>query len=200
MKKILSIVFLCFAIMSLNIAYADEITDKNVDKTSEYYRQQVIVVQKYTKTNFMNAVYEGDTKLIEAYIKSGMNPDTTQMKLTPVMLAIGSKRSDSLEALLKNGANPELKVIGVTPLVFSINKKCYDCAKVLVDNNANVNSMCDGVTPIYAALAKKQYDIAELLINSGAVIDDDAIIKAVKSKNEKIKNLVLSAALKQANK
>lgn len=197
MKKFILISML---VLSAGYALAQEITDANIEHSPEYYRQQIIVVQNYSNTNFMKAVYEGDTKIVEAYVKSGMSPDSEMMGLPAVMYAIGANRPESLETLIKNGANTEITTMGLTPLLFAVNKKSPECAEVLVRNNANINAQYKGVSALNAAITRKQYDTAELLLKAGAKVDDDVLIKAIKSNNEDIKNLTLKTAVSQIGK
>lgn len=194
MKKVLIAIVITLFCTAASIAA--EITDNNITHSPEYYRQQIIVVQKYSKSNFIKAVCDGDVHITEAYIKSGMNPDSTQMKLPAVMFAVSADKPESVTTLLKNGANPDITTLGITPLMFAVNKKSLACTKALIDNNANVNTAYKGVTPLYTAISKKQYEIAELLINAGAEISDEIIVKAVNSGNEQLKNLVLQSAVK----
>lgn len=193
-------VLMFFILIGTSIAFAQEVTDNNITHSQEYYRQQIIVVQKYSKTNFINAVYQGDTKIIEAYVKSGMSADTVMMGLPAVIYAIGANRPESLETLIKNGANMDVKTMGLSPLLFAINKKNPACVKILIENNANVNDNYKGLSALNIALSNKQYDTAEMLLNAGAIIDDDTIIKSIKSENTAIKNLVLKSAVAQQNK
>jgi len=194
MKKLIITALIVFG---AGLSFAQEVTDANITHSPEYYRQQIIVVQKYSKSNFINSVYEGDTKIIEAYIKSGLSADSEMMGLPAVIYAIGSNRPESLETLIKNGADTEVTTMGLTPLLFAVNKKSPKCAEVLIKNNANVNASYKGVSVLNAALSKKQYDTAELLIKYGATVDDDVLIKAIKSENKDFKNLVLKTAVKQ---
>ncbi len=196
MKKF--IVTACI-ILSATCAFSQETALESVTHSPEYYRQQVIVVQKYSKNNFMRAIYEGNTKLIEAYIKSGMSPDAETLGFPAVMYAIGANRPESLEVLIKNGANIENSRWGISPLLFAINKKNTACAELLIKNNANVNFSNQNLSPLYVAVNKKQYNTVESLLNSGAIINDKILIKAIKSKNSDMKNLILKTAVNQLN-
>lgn len=196
MKKFLITTWI---ILSAACAFSQEVAQESISHSPEYYRQQVIVVQKYNKNNFMRAIYEGNVKLIEAYVKSGMSPDAETLGVSAVMYAIGTNRPESLEVLIKNGANIENSHWGLTPLLFAISKKNTACADLLIKNNANVNMANKNITPLYAAVDKKQYNIVENLLNSGAIIDDTILIKAIKSKNSDLKNLVLKTAVNQLN-
>ena len=196
MKKFLSVLFIIAAVSAAQ-AFAEEVTDTNITHTKEYYRQQVVIAEKYTKNNFMRAVINGNTKLTEAYVKSGMDPNTTQMKLSAVMAAIGSDKPDVLKVLIKNGANIENRTMGLTPLIFAVNQKNADCVKILLENKADANNSYKNITPLYTAVSKKQFEISKMLIDAGATVDDDTVIKAVKSRKKDIRNLIIKTAAEQ---
>ncbi len=196
MRKVL---FVILSVMLMQtMAYANaEISDANITYSPEYYRQQVVIVQKYTESNFMTAVIDGNSKLVDLYLKSGMDPNTTQMKLPAVFAAIGAKKHESLDLLLKSGANPEIEKFGITPLIFAISQNDKPSVDLLIKYKSNVNRSNKGLSPLYTAVKKQHYTIAESLVEAGAFVDDETIIQSIRSKNSNVKNLVLKTAVKQ---
>lgn len=186
MKKILCLMLFAAALQT--VVYADVETDMH-----QYYIQKIIKTQnvKYNSKSFFNAIYDGNTKLCDMFLKSGMTPDTTYLKIPALYWAISNNKNEIVELFLDNGADPNAYYAGLTPLFVAIKNKDDKIVETLIKHGADVNKEVDNVKPLQYAVQKKQSKIVETLISAGARTDNEVLIRALKSKDTHIKNLVL---------
>ena len=186
MRKLLYILLIVMAMQTA--VYADNETDMH-----QYYIEQIIKTQdvKYNERSFFNAIYEGNTKLVDMFLKAGMTPETTYLKIPALYWAITNNQLGVTKMFLDNGADPNAYYAGFTPLFLAIKSKDYKIAEELINHGADVNKEVNGVKPLQYAVQKQQGQIVEMLVNAGAKADEEVPLKALKSKDKHIKNLVL---------
>lgn len=165
------------------------ILEKNVVMVEAYLKTGVNVDDKYV---LMNAMTAGVPKITEMILNAGANPNQKCLGYYPTYQAIIYNQPEVLELLLNAGANPNTIAKGRTLLHWSIRKKYPEMAKLLIDKKANVNEVSGKISPLSYAIKKKQPELVKNLLSAGAIIDEDAIKYAKKSKNEDIRKLVLS--------
>ena len=185
MKKIFAILFMLLAIQTT--AFADAETDIHQTYIAKIQAQGI----KYNTLNFFNALAEGNTQLADLFIKSGMDPDSTLIKTPAIYVAIAGNQNESVKLLLKNGVDANKELAGVTPLLMAIRNKDAKIVETLIAYGADVNKEAGYTKPLTYAIQKKQPKIVELLINAGAKPDDEVLVKALKSKDSYIKDVVL---------
>ena len=186
MRKLLYILLIVMAMQTA--VYADNETDMH-----QYYIEQIIKTEdvKYNERGFFNAIYEGNTKLVDMFLKAGMTPETTYLKIPALYWAITNNQLGVTKMFLDNGADPNAYYAGFTPLFLAIKSKDYKIAEELINHGADVNKEVNGVKPLQYAVQKQQGQIVEMLVNAGAKADEEILLKALKSKDKHIKNLVL---------
>lgn len=194
-------------------------------KDNKYY--QSIVDAQNAKDKDIDVIYcvkNNDVALVEAYMKTGINPNNNLYFFSLLQYALKAGNPKTVDVLLKAGANPNLQNMGMYPLTQAIRHNQPEMAKMLIDAGANPKQICLGTSPLIWAIINKQPEIVELLIirgadpndkylnktalayaiktkqakvvdcliNAGAIVDKKAAKYANKSKDEYIKNLVLS--------
>jgi len=157
----------------------------------EFYQKQITAQRvPYTASGFMNSAMAGKSQIVEYFIKSGMDINTTVMGMTPLLAAVYKNQPEVVELLLKNGADVEKANPDFNPLICAIYKKNSDNVALLIKYGADVNKEFKNKKPLNFAISKNQDIITEQLINAGAIIDNAARKSAEKSKNEFIKDIV----------
>ncbi len=186
MKKLLYILILALAMQTA--VYADNETDMH-----QYYIEQIIKTQniKYNERSFFNAIYDGNVQLVDMFLKAGMTPETTYLKIPAIYWAIKNNQYGVTKLFLANGADPNAYYAGFTPLFLAINSKDAQIVEELIKYGADVNKEVNSVKPLQYAVQKQNSQIVELLVNAGAKADQEVLLKALKSKDSHIKNLVL---------
>ena len=188
MKKLLYILVLATAIQGACFAQEAQI---QLTEKENCVKQILANDYKYTPLGFFSAINNGDARTVDLFLKSGMDPNTIYMKVSALFFAVTSKQPEVVEVLLDGGANPNAQFGGITPLVTAIK---YDQTKIvqsLVAHGANVNQVANFVVPLNYAIQKKNVETVKCLLNAGAIVTDDALVDAVRSKNNEIKNLTI---------
>ena len=185
MKKLFAVLFMLLAMQTA--VFADAETDMHQTYIAKIQAQGI----KYSTFNFFNALAEGNTQLADLFIKSGMNPDSTFMKTPAIYVAIASNQNESVKLLLKNGVDANKELAGVAPLLMAIRSKDAKIVETLISFGADVNKEAGYTKPLAYAIQKKQPKIVELLVNAGAKPDNEILVKALKSKDNYIKDTVL---------
>ncbi len=188
MKKILVGLMLCAIAQGAGFAQTDEV---QLTEKETCIKQILANDYKYNSFGFFTAITDGNTKYVDLFLKAGMDPNTTYLKVPALYTAIAAKQPSIVELLLDAGVNPNQQFGGLTPLMYAIRYKDNNIVKSLIAHGANVNSGSATVTPLNYAIRKKDTPIVETLVNAGALVSDDDMTKAIKSKNPEIKNLVL---------
>lgn len=186
MKKLLCFLLMAAAIQSA--VYADAETDMH-----QKYIEQIIKTQnvKYNTKSFFYAISEGNIELCEMFLKSGMTPDTTYLKIPAMYWAISNNQNDIVKLFLENGADANAYYAGLTPMFLAIKNKDTKIVNTLINYGADVNKQINNVKPLQYAVQKNQSEIVEQLIEAGARTDNEVLIRALKSKDTRIKNLVI---------
>lgn len=189
MKKILTIMV---ALLSLSsVAYANDVIDEK-SANQLYYRTELIANQvPYTNSGFVSAIQDGNLALTEMFLKSGYNPNVKYMKLPALFYGISSGEPKVVDLLLEYGADINVSCMDQTALIFAINRKNPEVVDVLIKHNADVDKDAGSLKPLNYALKLKQPQIVQSLINAGATPNDESLIRALKNKDENIKELVL---------
>ncbi len=190
MKKILATLFIISALCSN--ALAAEPLNYQEQCIKQILEQNV----SYSERGFFSAIQEGNTELVKLFLKAGMSANTTFLKVPAIYMAIYSHQNEIVEILLQNGANVngDITAVGITPLLAAIKKKDSAIVNTLIRYGADVNMTAanGNLYPLNYAIKKKNAEIVTSLINAGAKTNEDALLNALKSKNDNIKNLVLT--------
>ncbi|MBR1775495.1 ankyrin repeat domain-containing protein [bacterium] len=193
MRKIVGflVLMLCFSVLSVR-AGETQFTQKEM-----YIRQIFADNYNYSPSGFFEAIKDGSISTVDLFLKSGMDPNTTYMKLPAIYYAIKSKNPVIVDMLLKAGVNPNQKYMSQTPLFMAIGTKNVDTVNTLIKHGANVNEDSFGLYPLSYAIVKKDSDVIERLLDSGAMVTEDSLRRALKLKDENVKNLVLKTYKQQ---
>lgn len=171
----------------------DGYSNQEISKMKEYYLSQIDSYYLFRKTGSLGVcIKAGDAHLVNSYIKSGININQKFMGLYPTNYAVVNNKPEILKMLLEAGADPNAEFGKNQLLVYAILKKSPEMTKLLIDNGAKVNGYTGKRTPLNLAIYLKQPEIVKILINAGADVNEYTIKFANKSKNEDIKNLILS--------
>lgn len=193
MKKFVSVI--AFALLFLTVSVTAE--EMQFTQKETYIRQIFEHNYDYSPSGFFRAIKDGSINDVDLFLKSGMDANTTYMKLPAIYFAIKNKQPQVVDKLLANGVNANQKFMNQTPLVTAIMTKNSDTVDTLIKHGANVDEEVLGVRPLSYALAKKDSDIIQSLLDSGAMVTEDSLRKALRQKDENIKNLVLRTYKKQ---
>ena len=192
MKKF--IIALLLSVLAITVVKADEMQFTQKDL---YVRQILSNDYSYSPAGFFSAIKDGNTHYVDLFLKSGMDPNTTYLKVPAIYYAIRTKQPETVKLLLEAGVDPNNKVMKQTPLAAAIITKNANTVNHLIKHGANVNTESLGITPLNYALMKKEPDIVKSLINAGAKVDEESLKTALKLKDNNLKNLVLTKYKKQ---
>ncbi|MEI7473429.1 MAG: ankyrin repeat domain-containing protein [bacterium] len=174
----------------------------NIVKDDKYYQSLVDYQHaKYKDIDIVNCVQNNDVDLVEAYMKTGMNPNDTYGFNSLLGMAIKANNLRMVDVLLKAGANPNQQDWGPYFLTLAIKNKQSEIAEMLIEAGANPNQKSVGTYPLIWAIINKQSEIAELLINKGAdpnVIywGKTALTYAIKTKQAEIVECLINSGAK----
>lgn len=194
MKKLAALIALSLLMIGAGVAQAD---DDDLTPKEQIIKQIIANNYNYTPTGFFAAINDGNTQCVNWFLQSGMDPNTTNMKLPAIYFAISRKQPKVVEQLLKAGVSPNATYQGRTLLNAAIASKNPETVKVLIWNGASVNEESWGITPLNYALKKKNAEMVTSLINAGASVDEESLKRALNSRNDSIKNTVLTRYKKQ---
>ena len=194
MKKLLTAAIICTVMFGAISVNAEEV--------SLTPREQIIkkILQdnyNYNSTGLLKALKNGDKDAVSLFIASGMDPNTTIMKMPAIYWAIKLKKPDIVEKLLAAGVDPNQEVNGKSLMALAIQSENVDTVKALLVHGAKVNDMSTGKSLLTLALSKKSEEISNLLIKAGADVDETSLQKALKLQNSTLKDLILTNYKKQ---
>ena len=122
-------------------------------------------------------------EIVELLLKSGMDPDRTDIEHFPLHTAlyailsyngpINNIQEKFAKVLIENGANIEAESpYGDTPLFWAAKANAVEIAQMLIKRGKNVNATDEsGNTPLFDAAHFDAKEVAELLIANGAYIN-----------------------------
>ena len=194
MKKILAAAFVSAIVFGAISVNAEEITLTPKEQIIKKILQENY---NYNSAGLLKALKNGDTDCVSLFIASGMNPNTTIMKLPAIYWAIKLKKPDIADKLLAAGVDPNQEINGKSLMALAIATENVDTVKVLLKHGARVNDMSTGKSLLTLALSKKSDEISNLLIKSGAEVDEQSLNKALKLQNSTLKDLILTNYKKQ---
>lgn len=193
MKKLFALCLLSMLIFCVSAANADD----DLTPKEQIIKQIISSNYNYTVNGFFEAIGDGNTECVDLFLKTGMDPNTTNMKLPAIYFAIARKQPKVVEQLLKAGVSPNTNFKGRSLLNAAIASKNSDTVKVLIWNGARVNEVSWGIAPLNYAIKKRNAEMVTSLVNAGATVDEEALVRALHSRNDSIKNTVLSKYKKQ---
>ena len=188
MRKLLSAMFICALFCgTISVNAEEELTPK----------EQIIkkIIQdnyNYNSTGLLKALKNGDKDAVSLFIASGMDPNTTIMKMPAIYWAIKLKKPDIVEKLLAAGVDPNQEINGKSLMALALQSENVDTVKALLMHGAKVNDISTGKSLLTIALNKKSEEISNLLINAGADVDETSLQKALKLNNSTLKDLILT--------
>ena len=193
MKKIFAITFILIALSSM-YANAEEIV---LTPKEQIIKQIIQQNYNYDASGILKAVKNGDKDVINLFLASGYDPNTTILKLPAIYWAIKLKKADIVDKLLAAGVDPNQEVNGKSLMALAISNQDVDTVKVLLKHGAKVDDMSAGKSLLTLALSKKSEEISNLLIKAGADVDESSLKKALKLNNSTLKDLILTNYKKQ---
>ncbi len=194
MKKFLSLAFIFAFTCGTLTVNAEEIT---LTPKEQIIRQILQQNYNYNSTGLLKALKDGNTDCVSLFIASGMDPNTTIIKLPAVYWAIKLNKPEIVDKLLMAGVDPNQEVNGKSLMAHAIITQNVDTVKVLLKHGAKVNDISAGKSLLALALSKKSDSISNLLIKAGANVDEQALSRALKLENSTLKDLILTNYKKQ---
>ncbi len=120
----------------------------------------------------INAVHQNDKKLLELFIKAGVDINSVSARVPLLIEAIRSKDIAMVSFFLDNGADPNAKTYaGETCLMKAVFQKSYDIAKLLIERGADPNRGEHFIYPLTLAASHDSVEMFKYLLDKGARID-----------------------------
>ena len=120
-------------------------------------------------TPLMNAVYNGNTNIINMLLENGADINYTTDEMTPLIYAAYKGNTNIINTLLENGVDINYtNYYGMTALMYAASYNQFEAVKILLENNADTSITDeDGRTALDMAKSKdnRKYnnDIVKLL-------------------------------------
>lgn len=116
-------------------------------------------------TPLMNAVYNGNTNIINMLLENGADINYTTDEMTPLIYAAYKGNTNIINTLLENGADINYtNYYGMTALMYAASYNQFEAVKILLENNADTSITDeDGYTALDLAKSEDYKDIVELL-------------------------------------
>lgn len=148
----------------------------NMDRPQKEYKKQIKESGfKYNKEEFLKQAEMNNTAMIEAFVKSGMKPDTSnESGTTPLIWASFNGNSEAVKILVEAGANVNaINRDGFTPLHAAVENENIQVIRYLLQNGANLKTatVADKTTPLHTACFKGNKEIAQILVVAGADVN-----------------------------
>lgn len=139
-------------------------------------RLKDLVLRRYLQEKYANKLLkrarEGNTEVIEAYLKEGGNPALKNIRGTTLLLAAsGSNNADLVRILIQKGAPVNApNDDGCTPLMRAAKRGNTPIVELLITAGANLNAQKHkkGTTALSIAAHNGHKDMVNLLLKSGA--------------------------------
>ena len=129
MKKLIAIAVMTMLFCNTVVMADDDLTPKE-----QIIKQILSNSYSYNANGFFEAINDGNTGCIDLFLKSGYDPNTTNMKLPAIYFAISKKQPKIVEQLLKAGVSPNYTFQGRTLLNAAIASKNPETVKILIWN------------------------------------------------------------------
>lgn len=116
-------------------------------------------------TPLMNAVYNGNTNIINMLLENGADINYTTDEMTPLIYAAYKGNTNIINTLLENGVDINYtNYYGMTALMYAASYNQFEAVKILLENNADTSITDeDGYTALDLAKSEDYKDIVELL-------------------------------------
>ena len=132
----------------------------------------------HREKQLLDAVIEGETKLVDALIQEGVNVNTSRFERTPLMTAACHNHENILIQLLKAGAmineaneNGEYNASD-NALIIATAAGSFECLKILLEYGASINDQNKyGETALMIAGLYREPKCLQLLLEHNASID-----------------------------
>jgi ankyrin repeat protein len=138
-------------------------------------RELVLRDIDYDGKTFVIYAREGDLRVVNLFLMSGMDPNARDESGDTVLLAAAkNKQSAVVKALAAGKADLNARdKDGLTALMFAARAGDSSMVRTLLDQNAGVNAKTDsGRTPLMYAAWTESPEIVASLLNKGASIDE----------------------------
>ena len=142
-------------------------------------RELAALGKQFRPIDFITAAKDADVIVVDLFLKCGMNVNTVEGDLTPLITAATfSGTPQIIDLLVKNGADVNFTTsTGNTPLIAVLSRpaesgSANDRLKIvesLLNAGANVNAQdSNGSTPLLKAIMKGSVETTKLLLEKGA--------------------------------
>lgn len=124
-----------------------------------------------TVEGFLNAIRNGDNKLLAAFVAEGVDINgRNTFKTTPLMAAVNAKNLTAVEELLRQGADPNLaNARGETALHMAMREDAAEIAIVLMKAGADINAVNgEAWTPLFYAVTNNNMALAVYMVSRNA--------------------------------
>ncbi|MEI0747941.1 ankyrin repeat domain-containing protein [Brachyspira pulli] len=116
-------------------------------------------------TPLMNAVYNGNTNIINMLLENGADINYTTDEMTPLIYAAYKGNTNIINTLLENGVDINYtNYYGMTALMYAASYNQFEAVKILLENNADTSITDEnGYTALDLIKSKDNNDIVKLL-------------------------------------
>lgn len=139
----------------------DGYSNQEISTIKDYYLSQIDSYYLFHNTGSLGVcINEGETHLVNSYLKSGVNINQKAMGMSPAYYAVIHNKPEILKMLLEAGADPNATFGGKSLLIYAIVKESPEMTKLLIDKGANVSEYT-----INFANKSKNEDIKKLVLS-----------------------------------
>lgn len=125
--------------------------------------------KSFTKDDFVRAAADGDTGLVEAFLRGGMDRNSQDARgISPLMAGAVAGKPEVVKLLLDENANPNLQdKSGNTALILATENNRAAAVRALIEGNADVRIRNkENVTALLKAANSKFDDVAAVLLDT----------------------------------
>lgn len=127
-----------------------------------------------SQLEFLEAVSIGDLPTVDAFLASGMSPETKDSRGLPALYsAVNAGHAPVVQSLLQNGASPHTRVDDIPLIVFATHPRRLEVLTILLRAGARPNdwSGLTWRTPLIQAVYSEPPEALAVLIAAGASPD-----------------------------
>jgi len=174
---------------------------RDFQRLGELIENGASINERYEKGDTMlhMACKTRDMEAVEFLIKKGADPNAVDIDgNSPLVIATCLNDTNMMEKLIKAGADVNKENFHKeTPIYYAIKCGHLKAAEFLLKNNANINvRMMGGRTLLEAAVDTDNLEIVEFLLVNGIKKDEtDALLLAIKNKNNGIATLLIEKGI-----